>query len=96
MLPYRARIIAIKIYFSQFGSGAKLTTSFYQGYDTATDLVNNTLTYTGTSYKDYTIPINMVMDSFWTKLTFSHTSPTATAAIVRKVEVIYEPTDFKL
>lgn len=96
VLPYRARIVGIKLYFSQFGSGAKITTSFYQGYDTATDLVNNTLTYNGTPYTDYTIPMNMVMDSFWLKLTFSHTSPTAVAAIVRKAEVIYEPTDFKL
>ena len=59
--------------------------------------MNHTITYTGgKSYNVVTIPMNVVLDSFWAKFTFNHTSPTAIAAVLRKAEIVVEPTDFKL
>jgi len=97
VLGYHGRAVAMRLYFSQFGTGAGFKASFFQGYDTATDLLNRTITYSsGNNYNVVTIPMNIVLDSFWTLFTWTHTSPTAIAAVLRKAEIVVEPTDFKL
>lgn len=97
VLGYHGRVVAMRLYFSQIGTGGKLLASMYQGYDTATDLLNRQITYSGgNNYNVVTIPMNVVLDSFWVKFTFNHITPTAIAAILRKADVVVEPTDFKL
>jgi hypothetical protein len=96
VLGYRGRVVAIRLYFAQFGTGASFKVSMYNGYDTATDLVARTITYSsGTDYNCVVIPINFILDSLWCAFLWNHSSVTATAAILRKAEIVVEPTDFK-
>lgn len=97
VLGYHGRVVAIKLYFSQFGTGASFKVSIFKGQDTVTDLVNRTITFSsGNNYDSVVIPMNVVLDSFWVQFLFNHSSITAIAAILRKAEIVVEPTDFKL
>lgn len=96
-LGYHGRVVSLRLFFSQFGTGASFKASMYQGFDTATDLLNRTITFSGgNNYNVVTIPMNVVLDSFWFKGTFNHSTATAVAAILRKAEVVVEQADFKL
>jgi hypothetical protein len=97
VLGYHGRLVALKLYFSQFGSGASLKVSLFKGQDTATDLLNRTITFSnGNNYDSVTIPLNIILDSFWVEFLFNHAHINDVAAIIRKAEIIVEPTDFKL
>jgi len=98
LLPNKSRITAVKLYFSQFGTGASLFTSLYRDYDTNTDLLDLTLTYaTHGALREFTIPMNLPnMNTFLMRFWFNHTSATNTAAIIREAEVYFEYVDSKL
>jgi hypothetical protein len=107
-LPRRSRVTQIKLYFSQFGTvgtgslgptnlGAAVKVSLYSGYDQSTDLVNNTVSYyLYGSITEFTIPCQLLLDSFYLIFNWKHANTNDIAAIIRKVEITYEQTDFPL
>ena len=98
-LPHKSLINKITVYFSQFGTGASLTFSLFKNYANvgiggADDLTNETMTNASlgaiSSYVFY--PTGIIdVDSFFFNLRFGHAATTNTAAIVRKVEIDWEP-----
>lgn len=107
-LPRRSRVTKIKLYFSQFGTigtgilgptnpGAAVKVSLYNGYDQLTDLVNNTISYyLYGGITEFTIPCQLLLDSFYLIINWKHANTSDVAAIVRAIEITYEPTDFPL
>ena len=101
-LPYRSIIKGIKFYFSQFGTGASITASLFENYDTMSvggsdDLLNKQLTNTALGVIDeFLIPVYIPdLSSFYVNIRFDHSSITNTAAIIRRIEIIYETTTSK-
>lgn len=102
-LPYKSNIKRINLYFSQFSANANLTVSLFKDYNSisiggATDLLNYSVT---TSTKPELVNGNQTsiiqtigdVSSFWLNLYFNHAAVTNLAAIVKKVEIFYEPID---
>lgn len=101
-LPYRSRITKITLYFSNFGSGASLTVSLFKDYNSATvggstDLLNKQILQTQIgSVFSYSFPTQITdVQSFRLNLKFDHASVSNSAAIVRKIEIEYQPTDIQ-
>jgi hypothetical protein len=97
-LGVKSKIKRIRLWLSQFGSGASLTLSLFSGYDTlnvggSADKLNKTITNAAlgaiTSYEfNKEIPN---LSSFYMNFRFSHANPTDTAAIIERVEIDWEP-----
>lgn len=97
-LPYRSNIKEVRVYFSQFGTGASITCSLFEGYNAmsvggANDLLNRQLTRSGLgAIQEFIIPIFIPnISSFYMNFRFDHSSQTDTAVIIQRVEVVYEP-----
>lgn len=96
-LPTNSTLTCIKVYFSQFGTGASVTFSLFKDYNTTSvggpnDLLNTTLDFTTYGAITY-YPIQKTIDninSFYLFLLFNHASTSNTAAIVRRIEIEYE------
>ena len=104
-LPYRSTIKRINIYFSQFGTGASLQVAMFEDYDAvslggAADILKNaasdikTLTNTALgSVRQHSIHTYLNdINSFYLHFAWNHAAVTNTAAIIRKIEILYEPT----
>lgn len=95
-LPTRATITDIKVYFSQFGTGASVQLALIPDYETASfggtyDLLNTQIDYATYGAIRY-FPIVKTIDninSFRLALKFNHATTAATAAIIRKIEINY-------
>ena len=105
-IGYEATLTKIKVYFSQFGTGASLKMALYKDYDTgvvggANDLLNKTINYgllspsaAGGVVRSWSMPLDIPkVNSFYLDFIWNHASTSNTAAIIRKVEVEYLPTD---
>ena len=97
-LPYLSRITKIKFYLSQFGTGASFTAGMFENYDSATigganDLLNRQFTQaTWGSVDEISVPVYFPnLSSFSVGVLFDHASSTNTAAIIKRIEVEYEP-----
>jgi len=97
-LPYRSNIKEIRVYFSQFGTGASVTLSLFEGYNAmsvggANDLLNRQLTRSALGAIQEFIMPQFIPDisSFYMNFRFDHSSQVDTAAIIQRVEVVYEP-----
>ena len=100
-LGFKGTVNRIKIYLSQWGTGASLTLSLFKDYAAAgvggsNDLLNLVIDTTkypaGTAEIDLTgidqgMPAITDISDFYMIITWSHSSPTATAAIIRRIEV---------
>lgn len=102
-LPTYSNITGIKVYLSQFGSGASLGVAMFNGYTDQDIRGTNDLVYQNANsfsilsfanlgatqyiYIPITIPS---INSFYMIFTFNHVNTDDAAAIVRKVEVEYE------
>jgi hypothetical protein len=94
--PANSTITSVQLWFSQFGSGASLTTSFFKDYNTvsiggATDFLNTQITNSANgaiTYYPIIIPIDTVQSGYLV-FTFDHSLTTNTAAIIRKVKINY-------
>lgn len=92
--PANSTINSVQKWFSQFGSGASLTTSFFKDYNTvsiggATDWINEQITNTalpGATYHATKKNID-TLQSGYLVFTFDHASATDVAAIIRKVKI---------
>ena len=100
VLPYRSKIRRIKLYFSQFGAGASVRVSLFSDYDVlslggGTDLLDYTITQAQFgNLKYHEIPVNKSnINSFYLNIRFNHASVTDVAAIIRKIEIDWEPSD---
>lgn len=99
-LPYKSNISRITIHFSQFGSGASVLVSLFKNYSAislggAADLENRTISYAdeGAISAFSWQPQNAKdVNCFLLNLRFNHSAHTDTAAIVRRIEIHYEPT----
>jgi len=93
--PHYATINKFLFYFSQLGTGASIHIALYRDYDTTTDLLNYTISNAKFgSAREVSVPVNLTgVESFYLKITFNHTSITNTAAVIRKVEMDYTPTN---
>lgn len=93
-LPTNSTITCVKVYFSQFGTGASVTVSGFKDYNTtavggASDFLNKTISFANEEEITY-YPIKKTVknvNSFYLFLTFNHASTSDTAAIIRKIEV---------
>lgn len=99
-LPYEATITKIRVFLSQFGSGASFRISLMENYDSisiggASDLLNKTVAQaTWGSVDEVSIPTYIPrLSGFYINVRFNHSSSTDTAAIIRKIEIHYEPTN---
>lgn len=98
-MGFKGTITRIRAYFSQFGSGASVTFSLFNNYDTisiggANDKLNRTVTY-ATHGAIAEIDINDIaipdISAWYMNVRFNHNAMTDTAAIIRKIEVDWEP-----
>ena len=94
LLPYKSTVEMIKIYLSQFGTGASIVFSLFQGYDSlsiggATDLINRTIARaTEGAIREYAINKTLPnMSSCYFNINFNHASASTTAAIIERVEL---------
>lgn len=99
VLPSRSTLRKIKVYLSQFGSGASIQLSLWKDYNAVsiggvTDYLNRTFTNAGLGTTYYvSFPVFLAnVESFYMNINFNHASISDTAAIVRKIEVEYEST----
>lgn len=97
-LPNRARVTALKFFFSQMGTGASLTVSAFKDYNTvsvggATDQLNQQLTTINIAPSVYYFPITksiIDVNLFFLHLTFDHASTSNVAAIIRKIVIEFD------
>ena len=100
VLPHRATLRRMRIYFSQFGSGASIRVSLFKDYGAYViggnaDLLaaaEHTITNaTHGALAHYEMPLNISdVNSFYFAIRFNHTAITDTAAIIRKIVFDYE------
>ena len=96
-LPYKSTIKKVTIYFSQFGTNAAITFSLFKDYNAVSigggaDLINQSLTNSSlgavTAYSfNKVIPD---VSAFYFVIDWTHSNTTDTAAIIRKVEILYD------
>ena len=99
-LPRGSRITKIVLLLSQWGPGASLLLSLFKNYSTislggADDLLNKTLTYTALGPRSsISVPVKngLNIDAGLLNVRWNHASTSATAAIIREIEVHYEVT----
>lgn len=103
-LPYKSRLTKIIIHLSQFGTGASLLFSLFKNFATVSlgggsDLT--ALTLTNAVYgavASITIPAKSLakckdINTLMLNLRFNHATATATAAVVRAIDIHYQPTE---
>lgn len=99
-LGMNATITRIRVYFSQFGTGASVALSLYEGYDTldaigsGNDKLRKTLTNaTLGSVKEVDITDFAIenISSFYMNIRFNHASSSNTAAIIERIEIDWKP-----
>jgi hypothetical protein len=95
--PYKVNITGFTFYFSQFGTGASVQSSFFKDYNSisiggAADLLNRTLTSSalGNVSSFYFPHFIYDVNSFYMNVRFGHASLTNTAAIIREIHVHIE------
>lgn len=98
-LPARSTIHKIRVYLSQFGTGASFLLSLFQDYDAvsvggAADLLNKTINNSAGRNEGYiSIPVYIPnIEAFYMNIGFNHVLASDTAAIIRRIEVEYETT----
>lgn len=98
-LPYKATVSGVKIFFSQWGTGAGIKIKMFRGFDTSSDLLSLNLSYNGsvlgsknvgTTLPYYSQPLEIPnLDSVWFEIDWTHTDIHALAAVIRAIEVEY-------
>ncbi len=91
----------IVIYLSQWGTGASLLLSLFKNYAPvsvggANDLLNKTIAYAdypGASSISVKVTGALNVDTFLLNLIWNHASPSNTAAIIRKIDIYWDPTE---
>jgi hypothetical protein len=94
--PANSTITSVQKWFSQFGSGASLTTSFFKDYTTVsiggvTDEINEQITNSTLGAITYHPTLKNIdtVQSGYLVFTHDHASASNTAAIIRKVKINY-------
>ena len=101
-MGFAGTITGIRVYFSQFGTGASVVFSLFKNYDSfgvggANDVLNKTVdfstygTLTEFDLMDANMPAVTDVSSFYMNFQFNHASVSNTAAIIRKVEIDWVP-----
>ena len=97
-LPHDSRITKFIIYFSQFGTGAEITVRLMKDYDMASganDLLKLNLKHSSLGQiRSYTHHKKIEdINSFYFDIQFLPLISSSTSAIIRKIEIYYEPTN---
>lgn len=91
---YRSTIDRFRVFFSQFGTGASVTLSFFKNYSTmsvggADDLLNEAITFTNEgAIAEYTLDRTIPdVSAGYLNAYFNHAAYTSVAAVIRRIEI---------